>query len=90
MFPFLHPDDISVLQQDSIPKIGRVVLFRLHDGVITLKQLKHNGANFVLHALNPLLEDEIAAGSVVGYVVGIVRRNGQREWTDFDPSGLIP
>lgn len=90
MFPFLHPDDIIVLQQDAIPKLNRVVLFRLHDGTITLKQLKHNGTNFLLHALNPLLDDEIAEGTVVGYVVGIVRRSGQREWTDFDPSGLIP
>lgn len=90
MYPFLHPDDLIVLQQDHIPKLGRVVLFRLNSGEITLKQLKHDGSHFVLHALNPLIEDTIAEGSVVGYVVGIVRRVGQREWTDYDPSGLIP
>lgn len=90
MYPFLHPDDIVVFQQDRIPKIGRVVLFRNHDGLITIKQLKHNGSNFMLHALNPLLDDILAEGSVVGYLVGIVRRTGQREWTDYDPTGLMP
>ncbi|MCC6686595.1 MAG: helix-turn-helix domain-containing protein [Fimbriimonadaceae bacterium] len=90
MYPLLHPDDIIVVQQTSIPKIGLIVIFRTDDGKITLKQLKHDGAQYILHALNPNLPDVPAQGSVVGYLVGIVRMIGRRRITDYDPDGIRP
>lgn len=90
MYPLLHPDDLIVLQSSKTPRIGLVVVFRTTDGRVTIKQLKHDGSKFILHALNPSVPDQPADGSVVGYLVGIVRQIGRRKMTDFDPDGIRP
>lgn len=90
MMPLLEPEDVCVFQQDMVPKIGRVVLYRANDNKITVKQLKHDGASYLLHALNPRVTDVEATGVQVGYLVGIVRRIGRRVKTDYDPDGIRP
>jgi DNA-binding XRE family transcriptional regulator len=90
MFPLLEPGDIVVFQQDRTPKLNRVVIWKTFDGRITVKHLKHNGAAFLLHPLNPSYEDHIAEGECVGYLVGIVRTDGRRRQTDYDPDGIRP
>lgn len=90
MFDLLWPDDLCVFQQDASLKIGAVVLHRDGDGRATIKQLKHNGASFILHPLNPSYEDCIATGAVVGYLVGIVREQGTRRVTVYDSHGIRP
>ena len=90
MAPLLWHDDIVVFQESSTPKVGRVVLFRTHDGYITVKQMKHDGTDYYLHPLNAKYSDSPAAGTVVGYLVGIVRYEGRRKKTDYDPDGIRP
>lgn len=90
MYPLLQPDDIVVLHQHSVPRIGTIVLFRTFDNRDTLKQLKHDGEQYILHALNPKVPDRVAEGTVVGYLVGIVRQVGRRRYTDYDPDGIRP
>lgn len=89
-FDLLWPDDIAVFQRTDIPKIGAIVLFRSFDNRITIKQLKHDGENFVLHPLNPAYPDEKAEGSMVGYLVGIVREQGSKRVTVYDAHGIRP
>jgi transcriptional regulator with XRE-family HTH domain len=89
-FDLLWPDDIAVFQRSDIPKIGAVVLFRSFENRITIKQLKHDGTNFILHPLNSAYEDEPATGSMVGYLVGIVREQGSKRVTVYDPGGIRP
>lgn len=89
-FDLLWPDDIAVFQREDIPKLNAVVLFRSFDNRITIKQLKHDGQDFILHPLNPRYEDERAEGSMVGYLVGIVRTQGSRKVTVYDEFGIRP
>jgi SOS-response transcriptional repressor LexA len=66
MFDLLWPDDLCVSQQDPAMKIGAIILHRSSEGMVTIKQLKHNGTSFILHPLNPSYEDCLASGVVVG------------------------
>lgn len=88
MFDLLWPGDIAVFQKIDVPKLNAVVLFRSDDGLATIKTLKHDGERFMLHALNPGYNAEPARGTVVGYLVGIVREQGSRKVTVYDPSGI--
>ena len=90
MIPLLEPGDIVVFQQDRVPKLNRVVLWKTFAGKICVKQLKHDGAKFYLHPLNPTYQDRAAEGECVGYLVGIVRTDGRRRQTDYDPDGIRP
>lgn len=90
MYDLLWPDDLCVFQQDPAMKIGAIVLHRCPQGMVTIKQLKHNGANFLLHPLNPTYDDCMALGTVIGYLVGIVREQGTRRVTVYDSHGIRP
>lgn len=92
MYPLLQPDDLAVFQSHPVPKVGRVCIYRTSDGRVTIKVIRHNGTNYVLHALNPSVEDHIVdtPGTCIGYLVGIVRQIGRRKITDYDPDGIIP
>lgn len=90
MYDLLWPDDIVVFQSQTVPKIGCVIIFRSFDGLITCKQLIHTGKDYVLHALNPSVPDEPANGTMVGYLVGIVRQQGSRRVTVYDAHGIRP
>jgi SOS-response transcriptional repressor LexA len=90
MFDLLWPEDVAVFIKQDVPKIGAVVLYRHHDNRITVKQLKHDGQGFYLHALNPSIPDCPAEGSMVGYLIGIVRHTGSRKMTLYDRTGIRP
>ncbi|MEZ5163300.1 MAG: S24 family peptidase [Fimbriimonadaceae bacterium] len=90
MYPILEPDDVCVFQKDSIPKIGTIIMFRSEDLRITIKQVTHNGTDFVLHPINNKYEDCIAQGECLGYLVGVVRERGTLRTTIYDASGIRP
>lgn len=90
MMPLLEPDDICVFQRTDLPKIGYVILFRSEDNLITIKQLQHNGTDYILHPLNPKYQKNIADGAMLGYLVGIVREKGTQRITIYDASGIRP
>lgn len=52
-------------------QVGKIIVHRSGDGRLTIKQLSHDGQNYVLHPLNPKYEDEIADGCQLGYLVGV-------------------
>lgn len=89
-YDLLWPDDVAVFQRTDIPKIGAIVLFRSFDNRITIKQLKHDGEAYYLHPINPRYDVERAEGSMVGYLVGIVREQGSRRVTVYDAHGIRP
>lgn len=90
MFPLLEPLDVCVFHRTEVPKIGHIILFRSTDNHLTVKQLKHNGTNYILHPLNPSYEPTTANGTMLGYLVGIVRERGTQRMTIFDSSGILP
>lgn len=90
MMPLLEPHDVCVFQRTDVPKIGHVILFRSHDRLVTVKQLKHNGVNYLLHPLNPTYDDSPANGQMLGFLVGIVRERGTQRLTVFDSTGILP
>ena len=87
-YPLVHPGDLLVFQKEDVPKIGSVVLHRANDHRITVKQLKHDGKGFILHAINPSYEDVPAEGRCVGFLVGIIREVGTRRSTEYDRHGI--
>lgn len=88
MYDFLYPNDLVVFQKDPTPKIGKVILFRAFDHRITIKQLKHDGRDYVLQPINLKYPVEVAEGDCVGYLVGIVRESGSRKLTIYDAHGI--
>ncbi len=91
MMPLLHPEDVCVFQGHPLPRINRICLYRTDEGLATIKQVKHDGATFILHALNRTIPDvPVTGGTCFGYLVGIIRMIGNRKQTDFDPDGIIP
>ena len=90
MYDLLLPNDVVVFQAHDVPIIGNVVLYRSEDSTVTIKTLKHNGKGFILHPENPNYEDCEATGTMVGYLVGIIRKHHSREVTVYDPSGIRP
>jgi SOS-response transcriptional repressor LexA len=89
-FDLLWPEDIAVFHRTDIPRLNAIVMFRSFDNRITIKQLKHDGKDYILHPLNPRYEDERAEGSMIGYLVGIVRQIGSKRVTVYDSSGIGP
>lgn len=88
--PLLEVEDIAVFERTALPKKRHIMVYRSPDGQLTIKQVLHNGRIFVLHPLNPEYEDEPAEGTVLGYLIGIVRQIGSGRWTRYDPYGIIP
>jgi DNA-binding XRE family transcriptional regulator len=89
-FDLLWPGDLAVFQQTDVPRLNLINLYRHFDNRITIKQIKHDGREFILHPLNPKYEDEVATGTSVGYLVGIVREQGSRRVTVYDSHGIMP
>lgn len=90
MYDLLHPNDLCVFQYSQVEKIGCVILFRSSENKLTVKTLKHDGTGFVLKAENPNYDEQPAKGSVVGFLVGIVREQGSRKVTVYDAHGIRP
>lgn len=90
MMPLLWGGDLAIFHKSVQPKLGSIVLYRHDDMTATIKQLKHDGRQFWLHALNPSYEDVTASGIALGYLVGYVREVGRRVVTDYDPDGIFP
>ena len=90
-FDLIWPEDLCIFHKSDIPKIGAMVLYRSFDDHVTIKQLKHNGTDYYLHALNSKYEDVPVDGGVqVGYLVGIIRQQGSKRVTVYDPNGITP
>ena len=90
MMPMLQPEDLAVFRSAEYARVGVIVLYRHHNGQVTIKQLKHDGTRPILRALNSAYKDEPANGKVAGILVGFVRKIGRRKITDYDPEGLRP
>ena len=88
--PLLEPGDVCVFQRTDEPKLGLVILFRSDENLVTIKKLAHDGVNYVLKPLNPRYAEHVAEGSMVGYLVGIVRDKGTQRITIYDASGISP
>ena len=89
-YDLLWPHDLCVFQAESVPRLGCMVLWRLPDGRVTIKHLRHDGNNYLLSPVNPAYESVPAEGQQVGYLVGIVRENGSRRTTVYDATGIRP
>lgn len=89
-YDLLWPGDIAVFQRQDVPRIGAIVMYRDRDRRITIKQLKHDGTDYILHPLNAKYEDVKADGDMVGVLVGIVREQGSRRVTVYDDHGIAP
>ena len=89
-FDLLWPGDTAIFHRCQIPKMNHVMLFRSTDNQLTIKQVKHNGTDWILHPLNAKYTDEPADGSVVGFLVGILRQQGSRRITVYDEFGILP
>ncbi|MBA4291372.1 hypothetical protein C0431_00195 [bacterium] len=90
MYPLLEPQDVCVFQRTDVPRIGQVILFRSDEGLVTVKQLKHDGEQYVLLPLNTRYDAFPAEGAMLGYLVGIVRERGTQRITIYDSSGIVP
>ena len=90
MHPLLLPGDLVVFQSTNIPKLGVVVLHRSNDNQVTVKELKHDGEQFILSSVNEAFAGVPAEGTVIGHLVGIVREQGSRITTEYDSNGIRP
>lgn len=91
MLPMLEPDDLAIFQKHEDPPIGTIIIARNGDGGATVKQLRHNGADFTLHSLNNRYQDATASQwEAVGFLVGIERNIGGTVITYYNPRGLRP
>lgn len=91
MYNLLHPGDLCIWQYDMVPKLGSVVIARSHTNEVTCAQLKHDGQQFILHKLNPRYEDAVSDSWVaIGYLVGVIRTDGSKRITVYDPNGIRP
>lgn len=95
MMPLLQPEDLCIFVAREEAPPGLIVLYmqtEVEEGrevnAATIKQLKHDGTRYVLHALNPAVPDVHANGRVIGVLTGYVREIGRRRITDFDPDGI--
>ena len=91
MYDLLWPGDVCVWQADKTPKLGSIVIAVSSDHRATCAQLKHNGKEFVLHKLNPKYDPaEADHWGCIGYLVGILRLQGTKRVSVYDPSGIRP
>lgn len=91
-YDLLWPEDIAVFHAHRVPRIGQIMVHRSPgpDGLVTVKQIKHDGRGYILHPLNPAYEDQPADGDVLGYLVGIVRHIRSKRVTVYDEHGITP
>ena len=90
-YDLVWPDDLCVFHKSDVPKIGAIVLYRSFENTVTIKQMKHDGKDYILHPLNPKYVDEVIdGGEQVGYLVGIIRQHGSKKVTVYDETGITP
>lgn len=89
-YDLLWPGDLAIFQWTEDKPVGKVVLHRTDDNLVTIKQLRKSLLEFILHPLNPKYQDSVAKGVSVGFLVGIIRRHGSREVTVYDANGIDP
>lgn len=90
MEPLLLENDLLVFECNESPRMGLVVMHRSQSNLISVKQLKHDGSTYILKSLNRNYPDVPAIGTIVGFLVGIVRQSGSRETTEYDSTGIVP
>lgn len=88
-YPWLWPDDLCVWQATETERIGRIIIHRTPDNLVTVKQLKHDGERFILHPGNPSYEDVPATGRQVGFLIGILRDVGDLRLTIYKKGEAI-
>ena len=86
----LWPDDYAYFKKLDVPRINQLMVYRSPDHKVTVKQVRHNGRELILHPTNPAYADEVAQGKFVGYLVGIVRRIGSKKVIIAESRGIIP
>jgi repressor LexA len=91
MLPLLEQGDELVWQTSPYAPLHRIVLAHNADQGVTVKQLKHDGINFVLHPLNPRYEDAYAdQWEIVAYLVGVIGTRYGAEYTLYNEKGILP
>lgn len=91
MYEFLHPHDLAIFESHRSPRIGLVILARNQNGEMTIKQLRHSGTEYILHALNPAYEDQEAESwRIEGYLTGFIRDDGEDRLIRANAGGLRP
>lgn len=91
MYPLLQPEDVAIFQayKTRRPPIGHIILARREDQSVTVKLLEHDGENFRLKAINPRHDEAVAPKwDAVGFLVGIERKRGSHQRSDYDPDGI--
>lgn len=91
MYDLLWPGDVAIWQESRNPKLGTIVIAKNRDRQATAAQLRHDGEKFYLHKLNPRYPAvESDHWECLGYLVGIVRTQGTKRVTVYDPEGIRP
>ncbi len=91
MYDLLWPGDLCVWQSSPAPKLGAIILAVNHEQQATAAQLKHDGTDYILHKLNPRYEDAKSDHwEPKGFLVGIIRTQGTKRVTVYDPMGIRP
>lgn len=90
-YDLLWPGDLAVFTYTEDIPVGKVVLYRSDDNLVTIKQIRKHGFEYILHPLNPKYEDMVVKGGrCLGFLVGLVRLHGTREATVYDVKGIDP
>lgn len=91
MYDLLWPGDLCIWQHDMVPKLGTIIIARNSKNEATCAQLKHDGQHFVLHKLNARYDDATSdEWTALGFLVGILRVQGSKRITVYDPNGIRP
>lgn len=90
MYPHLEPGDTAVFKDYKQPRPGLIFLTRDRDLQPRIKQLIVKSGRFVMHSFNPAFHDEaFEEGSAIeGFLVGLYRIKGSKEYMVFDPTGI--
>jgi transcriptional regulator with XRE-family HTH domain len=93
MEPRLYDGDLCVIELDTKPRTGRIVLARNEDGKLTLKLLVRGRDNrYKLESINPAHGNaESDSWEMVGFLIGIIRdyKSG-RGLVEWDFGGIGP
>lgn len=89
MRPFLQENDLLMFKGTPVPKVGKIVLYRSPEGRLTIKWLKHDGQNYILHATNPRVDPTEADGTCLGYLIGVYHQE-RPKYSIEEESGISP
>lgn len=91
MMDFLQPGDMAVFRREAMPNIGNIVAARNGKSELTIKQLKHDGEQYVLTPLNPKYDlMEAHEWWIEGTLTGYIRYRGEERQIRHHPRGLRP